>query len=171
MRFERPVPLTEIASLIGATIIGNKNGAATGINEIHKVEEGDLVFVDHPKYYQKCLQSAASFIIINQIAEIPERKALLITDQPLEAYQKIVRHFRPFVPGTKSVNDTAVIGEGTVVFPNAYVGNHVTIGSNCIIYPNVTILDHCSIGNDVVIQAGTVIGSSAFYYNTKKNRE
>ncbi len=32
-------------------------------------------------------------------------------------------------------------------------------------------MDHCVIGNDVVIQAGTVIGSDAFYYNTNKNRE
>src|SRR6478752_2535617 len=171
MKFSNPVPLKWLAEFIGAELVGNVEGNATGINEIHKVEEGDLVFVDHPKYYQKCLQSAASFIIINQMADIPEGKALLITSQPFEAYQKIVRHFRPFEPGTKSVNDTAVIGEGTVVFPNAYIGNHVTIGKNCIIYPNVTILDHCIIGNDVVVQAGTVIGSHAFYYNTKKNRE
>ena len=64
MRFENPVPLTEIARLIGAEIVGNTEGVASGINEIHKVEEGDLVFVDHPKYYQKCINSAASFIII-----------------------------------------------------------------------------------------------------------
>jgi UDP-3-O-[3-hydroxymyristoyl] glucosamine N-acyltransferase len=53
MRFEKPVPITEIAGLIGAEIIGEHDGVATGINEIHKVEEGDLVFVDHPKYYPK----------------------------------------------------------------------------------------------------------------------
>ena len=66
MRFERPIPVTEIAQLINAEIIGEDEGAAMGINEIHKVEEGDIVFVDHPKYYKKCIQSAASFIIINQ---------------------------------------------------------------------------------------------------------
>lgn len=171
MKFSNPVPLKWLATFLDAELVGDEEAMATGINEIHKVETGDLVFVDHPKYYQKCLESAASFIIINQSTEVPPGKALLITDQPFEAYQKIVRHFRPFEPGTKSVNDTAVIGEGTVVFPNAYIGNHVTIGTNCIIYPNVTIMDHCVIGNDVVIQAGSVIGSNAFYYNTKKNRE
>jgi len=50
MRFDNPVPVTTIAQLIGAEIIGNVNGNATGINEIHKVATGDLVFVDHPKY-------------------------------------------------------------------------------------------------------------------------
>ena len=63
------------------------------------------------------------------------------------------------------------MGEGTVIMPDAYIGNHVRIGKNCIIHPNVTILDHCIIGDDVIIQAGTVIGSDAFYYNKKTNRD
>lgn len=171
MKFPSPVPVQWIAELIGATVTGNAGGAATGINEIHKVEPGDLVFVDHPKYYSKCINSAASFIIINTSAEVPEGKALLIVDQPFEAYLAIVKHFRPFEPAAKPISDSAVIGEHTVVFPNVFIGHHVNIGSNCIIYPNVTIMDHCTIGNNVIIQAGTVIGSDAFYYNTKKNRE
>lgn len=171
MRFDKPVPLTTIAQLIGAELIGNTTAAATGINEIHKVEEGDLVFVDHPKYYDKCIQSAASFIIINKETSFPEGKALLIVAEPFEAYLTIVNHFRPFQPSFKNISDTASIGEGTVVMPNAYIGNHVSIGDNCIIHPNVTILDHCRLGNNVVIQAGTVIGSDAFYYNKKTNRD
>ncbi len=171
MRFDKPVPLTTIAALIGAELTGNTTAAATGINEIHKVEKGDLVFVDHPKYYDKCIQSAASFIIINKRTEFPEEKALLIVDEPFEAYQQIVQHFRPFIPSMKLISDSSTVGEGTVIFPNAYIGNHVTIGKNCIIHPGVTILDHCIIGDDVVIQAATVIGSDAFYYNKKTNRE
>jgi UDP-3-O-[3-hydroxymyristoyl] glucosamine N-acyltransferase len=171
MKFPSPVSVQWIADFIGAGLTGNKNGLATGINEIHKVETGDLVFVDHPKYYDKCIQSAATFIIINKETNCPEGKALLIVDNPFEAYLKIVRHFRPFEPATKLISDSAVIGEGTYIYPNALIGHHVTIGKNCLIYPNVTILDHCIIGNNVTIQAGTVIGSDAFYYNTKKERE
>ena len=100
MRFEKTVPLTEIASLINAQIIGNSNGEVSGINEIHKVEEGDLVFVDHPKYYQKCINSAATYIIINKETDFPPHKALLLVDEPFEAYQTIVRHYRPFQPLT-----------------------------------------------------------------------
>ena len=171
MKFDHPVPLSEIATLIGAELIGNVSAKASGINEIHKVEKGDLVFVDHPKYYSTCINSDASFIIINKKTEFPEGKALLVTDDPFEAYQAIVRKFRPFAPSMKTVSDSAVVGEGTVIMPNAYIGNHVRIGRNCIIQPNVTILDHCVIGDDVTIQAGTVIGSDAFYYNKKTNRE
>ena len=171
MHFEKPVPLTTIAQLIGAELIGNINGNATGINELHKVERGDLAFVDHPKYYTSCINSDASFIIINKEADFPDGKALLIVDDPFEAYLKIVNFYRPFAPSMKMISDTAVVGEGTVVMPNVYIGNHVTIGTNCTIYPAVTILDHCIIGDNVIIQSGTVIGGDAFYYNKKTNRD
>jgi UDP-3-O-[3-hydroxymyristoyl] glucosamine N-acyltransferase len=170
MQFPSPVAIQWLSEFLGAELIGDKNGQATGINELHKVEKGDVVFVDHPKYYDTCLQSNATFIIINKAVEVPPGKALLVVDQPFEAYLKIVRHFRPFQPATKMISDTAVIGEGTYLYPNVFVGHHVTIGKNCFIHPNVTILDHCIIGDNVIIQAGTVIGSDAFYYNTKKDR-
>jgi UDP-3-O-[3-hydroxymyristoyl] glucosamine N-acyltransferase len=170
MKFPAPVSVKWIANLIGAELAGNTEGMATGINEIHKVEPGDLVFVDHPKYYNKCLNSEATFIIINQKTECPEGKALLIVDNPFEAYQTIVRHFRPFKPAVKPISDSASIGEGTYIAPNVYIGHEVSIGKECFIGPNVTIMDHCVIGDNVIIQAGTVIGSDAFYYNTKKDR-
>jgi len=171
MRFEKPVPVSWIADFVGAKLLGNKEGQATGINEIHKVEEGDLVFVDHPKYYDTCIQSSATFIIINKETTFPAGKALLIVNDPFEAYLKLVNHFRPFEPSMKMISNTSAIGPSTVVMPNAYIGNNVRIGDNCIIHPNVTILDHCLIGSNVIIQAGAVIGSDAFYYNKKTNRD
>ncbi len=172
MKFPAPVSAQWIAELIQAEVSGNVNAHATGINEIHKVEDGDLVFVDHPKYYDTCLNSAATFIIINtKEVSIPPGKTILIVADPFEAYLKIVNHFRPFIPASKAISDTAKIGEGTVIMPNVFIGHHVTIGKNCVIHPNVALLDYTIIGDNVVIQAGTIIGSDAFYYNTKKNRE
>lgn len=171
MKFDKPVPVATIARLIGADVLGNSNGNATGINELHKVEEGDLAFVDHPKYYDSCIHSKATFIIINKKTDFPEGKALLIVEEPFEAYLAIIHHYRPFAPSLKMISDTTLVGEGTVIMPGSYLGNHVTIGKNCIIHPHVTILDHCIIGNNVIIQAGTVIGSDAFYYNKKVNRD
>ncbi|HTS45557.1 MAG TPA: UDP-3-O-(3-hydroxymyristoyl)glucosamine N-acyltransferase [Puia sp.] len=171
MKFPSPVALQWLADFLNAKLIGDKNAQAFGINEIHKVEKGDLVFVDHPKYYSKCIESDASYIIINKEVVIPEGKALLVVDQPFEAYLKIVAHFRPFEAATKMISDSSTIGKGTFIYPGAFIGHHVTIGNDCIIHPNAAILDYCVIGNNVVIQAGTVIGSDAFYYNTKKDRE
>ncbi len=172
MKFPAPVTVQWLAGLIHAEVVGDATAQATGINEIHKVEEGDVVFVDHPKYYDTCLNSAATHIIINtKDVSLPKGKTMLVTEQPFEAYLTIVNYFRPFTPATKPISDSAVIGEGTVIMPNVFIGKEVSIGNNCIIHANVTINDYTHIGNNVVIQAGTVIGSDAFYYNTKKNRD
>ncbi|MBN9298540.1 MAG: UDP-3-O-(3-hydroxymyristoyl)glucosamine N-acyltransferase [Filimonas sp.] len=172
MKFPAPVTVKWIAELIGAEVVGNDQALAEGINELHKVEAGDLAFVDHPKYYTACLESAATHIIINtREVTVPEGKTLLVTAQPFEAYLKIVNHFRPFVPATEAISKTAQIGEGTVIMPNVFIGQDVRIGKNCIIHPNVSLMDYTEIGDNVVIQAGTIIGSDAFYYNTKKDRE
>jgi UDP-3-O-[3-hydroxymyristoyl] glucosamine N-acyltransferase len=171
MQFKAPVAVTWLASFIQAKLVGDNTLNATGINEIHKVQQGDIAFVDHPKYYDKCLQSAATFIIINTEKVVcPEGKCLLVVDNPFNAYCKIATHFRPFTPATERISPTAIIGPNTVIYPTAFIGNNVTIGSNCIIHPNVSIMDNCTIGNNVIIQAGTVIGSDAFYYNGKKDR-
>jgi UDP-3-O-[3-hydroxymyristoyl] glucosamine N-acyltransferase len=94
-----------------------------------------------------------------------------LVSEPFEAYLKIVHHYHPSEPSFKQKSDTAVIGENTILMPGSFIGNHVRIGENCVIYPSVTIMDHCVIGNNVIIQAGTVIGSDAFYYNKKTDRD
>ncbi|HSC54019.1 MAG TPA: UDP-3-O-(3-hydroxymyristoyl)glucosamine N-acyltransferase [Phnomibacter sp.] len=170
MKFSQPVSVKWIGSLIGATLVGNEDAMATGINEIHKVEQGDLCFVDHPKYYETCLKSDASFIIINKEVEDNFGKTLLVCEQPFEAYLKIVEHFRPFVASSSMISDTAVIGENTVIMPGVFIGHYVTIGSNCIIHPHTTIYDHTIIGDNVIVHAGASLGADAFYYNSKRDR-
>lgn len=172
MKFPAPVSVQWIAELIAAEVAGNLTAEASGINEIHKVETGDLVFVDHPKYYDACLNSEAGFIIINtKEVIIPEGKTILVVKEPFEAYLKIINHFRPFIAATKMISEDVSVGEGSVIMPNVFIGQQVTIGKNCVIYPNVSLLDYTVIGDEVIIQSGSVIGSDAFYYNTKKRRE
>lgn len=162
--------LAEIAALIGAEFEGNPGFAVTGINEIHKVEPGDLTFVDHPKYYDKALSSAATTIIINKRVECPANKALIFSEKPFDDYNKLTLYFRPFQKANAQLSESARVGEGTVLQPGVFVGNHVTIGKNCIIHANVSIYDHCVIGDNVIIHSGTVIGSDAFYMKKENNK-
>ena len=170
MRFETPVPAEWIASYIDAKLVGDASLQATGINEIHKVEPGDISFVDFEKYYNKSLQSAATFIIINKEVPCPEGKVLFVCDEPFDAYVKLVKRFRPFEPATEMISATASIGKGSHLQPGVFVGNHVTIGKDCLIHPNVTIYDHSIIGDNVIIHAGAVIGADAYYYKRRKDR-
>ena len=88
----KPTSLKEIASLINSKFIGNENHIITGFNEIHRVVAGDIVFVDHPKYYDKALNSAASTIIINKQVNCPEGKALIIHPEPFTAFNFLTKH-------------------------------------------------------------------------------
>ncbi|WP_223034471.1 UDP-3-O-(3-hydroxymyristoyl)glucosamine N-acyltransferase [Hanstruepera marina] len=167
MKFPKAYTLQEIANLISVDFVGDKNFPVLGMNEIHVVEPGDIVFVDHPKYYDKALQSAATIVLINKEVDCPDGKALLISDDPFRDFNKLTKHFKPFQSSNSSISSSAKIGKGSVIQPNCFIGNNVTIGDNCVIHSNVSIYDDTVIGNNVTIHAGTVLGASAFYY---KNR-
>ncbi|MFM9050776.1 MAG: LpxD N-terminal domain-containing protein, partial [Bacteroidota bacterium] len=155
MKLSNPVRLRELAELTGSRVIGNGESLVYGINEIHKVEQGDITFVDHPKYYDKALASAATFVIINKEVESPKGKSLLFHNDPFSVYNQIVAHFRIFTPSSSAISPSARIGEGTVLQPGVFVGNDVMIGRNCLIHSNVSIYDNSVIGDEVVIHANT----------------
>ncbi len=169
MDFPKPLHISEIAGMIGAEIKGKDDVTATGLNELHIVRNGDVTFVDHPKYYDKVLESAASVIIINKEVDPPEGKTLLIHQAPFDAFNELILRFRPFQPSEKAVSDSASIGNNTFIQPGAFIGNHVVIGDNCIIHANVSIYDHSIIGNNVIIQANSVIGGDGYYFQRRKN--
>jgi len=144
-----------------------KNFEVFGMNEIHVVTKGDIVFVDHPKYYDKALQSKATIVLINKKVDCPDGKALLISDDPFRDFNKLTRYFKPFEAADVSISNSAKVGEGTIIQPNTFVGNHVVIGKNCLIHANVTIYDHTVIGDNVIIHSGTILGADAFYYKKR----
>lgn len=168
MKLNPPVTLTELANLIQIKIVGDPGLLVVGINEIHTVEQGDLVFVDHEKYYEKALTSAATTVLIDKEVECPKGKALLISTDPFADYNFLTRHFSPFKASENAISDSAVVGEGTVIMPNVFLGNSVEIGDNCIVHPNVSIYDNCIIGDNVIIHSNAVIGGDAFYYQKRE---
>ena len=168
MKFPKVYSLSQIADLINLKFIGPEDFPISGINEIHVVEKGDIVFVDHPKYYDKALNSKASVILINKIVDCPEGKALLISDDPFRDFNKITKYFNSFKSSNNQISPSSKIGTNTIIQPNCFVGNNVTIGDNCIIHANVSIYDNTIIGNNVIINSGTVIGGEAFYYKKRE---
>ena len=167
MKFIQSHTLKDIASLIDCDFVGDPKFEVLGMNEIHVVTPGDIVFVDHPKYYDKALTSKASVILINKKVECPEGKALLISDDPFRDFNKLTLHFKPFQAAHKAISDSAKIGAGTIIQPNCFIGNNVVIGKNSIIHANVSLFDDTIIGDNVIIQSGSVLGGNAFYYKKR----
>ncbi|MCG9792699.1 UDP-3-O-(3-hydroxymyristoyl)glucosamine N-acyltransferase [Flavobacterium algicola] len=168
MKFPKVSSLKEIANLLQCEFVGDQDLPVLGMNEIHVVEPGDIVFVDHPKYYDKALLSAATIVLINKKVDCPVGKGLLISDDPFRDFNKLTNYFKPFHSSSVSISQSAKIGVGTVIQPNVFVGNNVTIGDHCLIHSNVSIYDHTVIGNNVIIHAGTILGADAFYYKKRE---
>ncbi len=162
MKFNPQQTLQDIATILDCDFVGDADFPVLGMNEIHVVQPGDIVFVDHPKYYDKALQSPATIILINKVVECPKGKALLVSDDPFRDFNKLTNHFNPFQMARAVIADSAKIGKNTVIQPNVFIGNNVTIGDGCLIHPNVTIYDNTTIGNNVTIHAVTVLCSDAF---------
>jgi len=164
MKLPYPIPVREIAEKIGAELLGESSLEATGLNEVHQVEPGDITFVDVEKYFNKSLHSSASIIILNQRIEPPKGKALLLCNDPFAAYNNLVLEFRPLLPLTQAVSDMAQIHPTAIIEPNVVIGHHARIGRGCYIQANVTIAEHSILGNEVLVQSGSTIGSDAFYF-------
>ena len=167
MKLKNPQTLKEIAALIDCSFVGDENHLVSGINEIHMVESGDLVFVDHPKYYQKALNCAATTILIDQEVECPAGKALIISKTPFDDYNRLTRHFSPFKSQATPIGEECQIDSSALIYPNVFIGHRVKIGKNVTLHPGVCIMDDSILEDNVIIGPNTVIGHYAFYYKKK----
>lgn len=170
MKFTKAQTLEAIATLLECEFVGNAKFPVLGMNEIHVVQPGDIVFVDHPKYYDKALASLATVILINKKVTCPAGKALLISDDPFRDFNKLTNHFNPFVAASAAIADSSEIGKHTIIQPNVFIGNNVKIGEDCVIHSNCVIYDNTIIGNNVILHGGTVLGADAFYYKTRPEK-
>ena len=184
MKLPRIHTLEEIAAILGCQYTGDPAHPVSGLNEIHKVEAGDITFVDVAKYYSKALSSAATTVIINQPVEPPAGKGLLISEDPFRDYNLLTEHFQPRksldTAGTPRIGEGVKIGrnvvfgedvvleDGVEIGHNAVIGSHVRIGAGSLIHANVTLYDHCLIGRECCINAGTVIGGGGVFFQSRR---
>lgn len=170
MKFTKPLTAAQVAELIQAKVVGDPNVMVTGLNEIHMVEEGDISFTDHPKYYKKSLMSKASVVLINAIPEETYGKTIIVSEQPFADFNRLIHSQWKLAHVSASISESAQIGKNVHIGPNVYIGDRTTVGDNCVIHPNVVIYGDCIIGNNVTIHAGTIIGADAFYYKRSGDR-
>lgn len=164
MKFPQPIPVRQLAQRFEAQLIGDDQVLATGINEIHKVEPGDIAFSDAPKYFKKTLDSAATVILLNAPAECPPGKAILVVENPFEVYDSLIREQRPFEPCTSPVSHRSKIHPTAIIEPGVVIAANVSIGAGSYIQANTYIGEYTTIGAEVTIGPNSSIGSDAFYF-------
>lgn len=168
MRFSQPTTANDLAEKLGGKCIGDGSIQLSGINEIHRVENGDVTFCDNLKYLKKSLNSEASCVLVNETADVPNGKVLIVVEDAFMAFTNLSKELRGKYISTEMIDPSAKIGVDTVIMPGTFIGKNVVVGDRCIIHPNVTIYDNTEIGNDVIIHSGTVIGADAFYYQRRE---
>lgn len=167
MKFNKTLSLQQLAEILDSPFEGDPNIMLSGINEIHRVKEGDVVFVDHEKYYAKALNSKASAVLIDKKSDFPVQKGIIICDNPFSAFNTLIKYIDSPEFQLDQQHKEVKIGVGTQVHPSSFLGSNVKIGKNCIIHPQVCIMENVTIGNNVIIQPGCVIGSHGFYYKKR----
>lgn len=168
MKFKQPQTLAHLATLTASVAVcDDANLVINGINEIHLAVAGDIIFVDHPKYYAKALKSAASVILIDKKVDCPPGKALLVCQLPFDSFNLITQHFMPPAQCIDNTGNGSVISPSAKISPGVVIGHNVTIGDEVILHPGVVIGNNCIIDDQVEIGPNSVIGHYAFYYQKK----
>ena len=181
--------IKNLAEIIDAEIIGDKNILIKGISDIETAEKGDITFLSNIKYLKFISKTNASAIIVDNHIKLPSNSnltylkvkdaystfGLLLSEmEKLNITKKEGIEKPNFIDSTSNIKKDVYIGAfsyigknvkigmGTKIFPYTYIGENSEIGDNTIIYPGVKIYDSTRIGSKCIIHANSVIGSDGF---------
>ncbi len=192
-----PITLTELANHCGAQIKGgNPVATITSAADITRAQQGQVTQLTQTRYSQYLKDSTATACFVSTdftVENVPEGMALLVCPDPELSFIKAVECLHPtkqykasissqaaihhtvklganlFVGQFSSIGENTVIGDNSVIFSGAFIGDNVTIGANCRIYPYAVIYDNAVLGNNVIIHSGAIIGADGFGYKFRNN--
>ena len=159
------ITASELAKMTGGAIEGNPEALISGFAKIEEAKEGDLSFIANPKYAHFASSTKASVLLVNKNFESPNdlKPTLVRVDDPYSTLALLLRLMEQSKSQPSGIESPVVIGEGTALPENcylgafSYLGKNIKIGSGVKIYPQVYIGDNCEIGEDTVIYAGAKI--------------
>ena len=184
------IPISEIAKLLDAELIGDGSVRIKTISGINEAEEGHLSFIIDTKYLKALKKTKASALLVRADIECATDIPQIRVKDPRKAFEILTQAFAPpaleFPPGihpTAIVADDAILGEnvsvqayaviepGVTIGDNCsvgaycYIGHYTTLGNNVKLYPRVTIRERITLGNNIIIHPGVVIGADGFGYD------
>ena len=186
--------LKELSELTSCELIGDENLQISGVNTLEEAFVSEASFLANPRYSDSMLQSKAGVICVDKNAKLQEKKNYLVSKNPSETFQEIIKIFSKEnkltgfenIHKSSQIHKSAKIGKNVVILPNAvidenvviedntfigagvYIGPNSSIGRDTLIHANVTIREETIIKDRVIIQSGAVIGSCGFGYLHQK---
>lgn len=180
------ITLQQLASVIGADVIGDGELIITGVATLASAKSGQIAFLANEKYRAQLDTTQASAVIVAPSIEVPDGIAALVTTNPYAGFAKVAQQLDTTPAAAREVDNSAkiastarlgkniAIGPLAVISDNVELGDNVQIGAGCFIGPGVkigantklwqqvVIYHDCVIGNDCLLHSGAVIGADGF---------
>ncbi len=181
--------LAEVRDLVGGgELLGDPDFQCRAVAVLERAGEHDLSFVKSTAFFDAARASRAGALIVPEAIEGYAGHQLAVPD-PFLAFglvlARIAREKRRQPAGVHPsaavhpeaelgeavrigpgavVRGGAVIGDRTILYANAYVGERTRLGRDVLLYPNVVVMEDITLGDRVVVHAGTVIGAEGYGY-------
>jgi UDP-3-O-[3-hydroxymyristoyl] glucosamine N-acyltransferase len=169
-----PLRLEQVAALVEAKLVrGDLHLPIVGAAPLEAAREGELSFLDNPKYVKHLAATRASACLCHAryVDRVPSHVAILESAEPYRAYGVYLAHAYPTalrparyfgeasegeIAGT--VHRQARLEDGVVVEPGAVVGARAEIGRGTIIAAGAVIGEGVAIGRDCFVGPHASIG-------------
>ncbi|MDR3233630.1 MAG: UDP-3-O-(3-hydroxymyristoyl)glucosamine N-acyltransferase [Planctomycetaceae bacterium] len=187
--------LSEIAALIGGTVIGDGNYNITGVAPLQNAEPQDITFLERADRIAVLLRKSKAGAVIVPPGIKPEGFNAVQAEHVVEAFETVVRHFKPPCSDTvegiserAAVHSSVKLGSGVavghfaVIAQGCEIGNNVIIhggvqiaaeckiGDNTVVFPNVVLYRSTVIGKNCIIHGNTTIGAFGFGYDSSSGQ-
>ncbi|ODN66323.1 UDP-3-O-(3-hydroxymyristoyl)glucosamine N-acyltransferase [Methylophaga muralis] len=152
--------LAQIASEIGAQLVGNADKKITGVGTLQNAKDTDISFLANTKYRQYLKSTSAGCVIVSpdDLAEV--KTNALVIDDTYVAYARVASLLYPEELPDNGIHSSVVIGDNCNIANSARISAQVFIGANVQIGDNVVIGPGCIVENDVKIGADTRLMSN-----------
>lgn len=158
--------VSQIATAIGARFEGDGSVEVVGPSEPRLASAQSLALAMSPDYERDLTAGSALAAILWDGADWRSLglKAAIFVPRPRYAMAGVTQHFdvpRDLDAGihpSAIVDQSAKLGEGTVVGPFAVIGREVTVGENSRIHGQVTVEEGAQIGSNALLLSGVRIG-------------
>ncbi len=192
----KPLTVAEIAVLVGGHAFGDTNYQVDSVSEIATAGPNDVASFHNMKYVAAAQAAPAGCLLVPPAAQEATcaARAKVVVADPQAAFALLLglvdRTRRSKTARVVSLKSTvhslaklginvsvgdyvviekgAVIGDGSTIMPQCYIGENVRIGKGCLLYPQVVLREDCEVGDRVTIHAGTVVGADGFGFTTDR---
>lgn len=155
MMSEKLFSVGELAEHVKGRVIGNKAVVIARVTNLEGAGEGEIVYVEDPKYFAAARSSRASCLIVPEGFELEpastpdqEPPALIEVSRPKLAFARIAGLLHPQKQREPEIHPSAAVAATANLALTVFVGPHVAIG------------EKTSVGAGTRIEAGVVIGDN-----------